>query len=208
MPKMNAIVPALSLALVAPLASCVYDNDPPRRLARDPAASAKPSAPAEATPPPRTPTSPAAGSPLLVEVDTDQTMNAVGGDGVGVFIEYGRGGKWHVWWTCDTDQTKQACDFAVGASVATGAITNVDATELAGGFITSPTPSRVDAKSTVTTEVRGIRFDTAPGAVITLEASVGGLKDGSFLFFVQNGKVNGGYAGKLTNPLMLQGATP
>jgi hypothetical protein len=44
--------------------------------------------------------------------------------------------------------------------------------------------------------------------VITVEASVGGVKDGSFLFFVQDGKVNGGYAGKLTNPLQLQGKTP
>jgi hypothetical protein len=207
MSKMNVIVPALSLAFVASLAACVYDNDPPRRLAPEPAPSVSAS-PAPSTPPPGTPTSPAAGSPLLVEVDTDQTMNAVGGDGVGVYVEYGKGGKWHVWWTCDTNQTQESCDFAVSASVASGAITNLDSTELAGGFVTSPSASRVDAKSTVTTQVRGIRFDTAPGAVITVEASVGGLKDGSFLFFVQNGKVNGGYTGKLTNPLLLQGATP
>jgi hypothetical protein len=203
--KTNVIAPALSLAVAASLAGCVYDNDPPRRLAPDPTPTV---APPSSAPPPGTPSSPAAGSPLLVEVDTDQTMNAVGGDGVGVFIEYARGGKWHVWWTCDTNQTGQSCDFAVSIYAGGGPITNLDSTELAGGFVTSPTASRLDAKSTVSTEVRGIRFDTAPGGVIQVEASVGGLKDGSFLFFVQNGKVNGDYKGKLTNPLALQGNTP
>ena len=51
-------------------------------------------------------------------------------------------------------------------------------------------------------------FTTAPGAVLTVEASVGGLKDAAFLFFVQDGKVNGGVQSKLTNPLQLRGSTP
>jgi hypothetical protein len=144
---------------------------------------------------------------MLVEIDTDQTMTAAGGEGVGVFIEYAKGGHWHVWWTCDTKQTKQSCDFAVSASAVSG-ITNVDGAELTGGFVASPSSSRVDATSKTTTEVHGVRFDTAPGAVITVDASVGGLKDGAFLFFVQSGKVNGGFTGKLTNPLQVQGNTP
>jgi len=194
----------LSLVLVPTLAACVYDNDPPRRLAPEPAYTASPTP----TTPPAPTTPPTSTTPMLVEVDTDQTMNAAGGEGVGVFIEYAKGGKWRVWWTCDTNQTKQPCDFAVSASVESGALANVDASELAGGFVTAPTPARLDARSTITTEVRGLRFETAPGAVITIEASVGSIKDGSFLFFVQNGKVNGGFTGKLTNPLRLQGATP
>jgi hypothetical protein len=145
---------------------------------------------------------------MLVEIDTDQTMDAVGGDGVGVFIEYSKGGHWHVWWTCDTTQTRQSCDFSVSATAASGTITNVDATALPAGAVSSATPSRVDAKSTTTTELHGVRFDTKPGAVITVDAAVGGLKDGAFLFFVQDGKVNGGFAGKLTNPLQFQGNAP
>jgi hypothetical protein len=154
--------------------------------------------------------SPSSGSatPMLVEVDTDQTMNAAGGDGVGVFVEYGKGGHWHVWWTCDTLKTQQSCDFAVTLSVAAGQIGKLDASELAGGFVASPTPSRIDAKSTTTTEVDGVRFDSDPGAVLTLQASVGGVVDGAYIFFVQAGKLNGGFAGKLTNPLQLQGTIP
>lgn len=145
---------------------------------------------------------------MLVEVDADQTMDAVGGEGVGVFVEYARGGHWHVWWTCDTTRTNQSCEFSVGAAAASGTVTNVDATELEGGYVASSSDSRVEAGSTITTQVHGIRFDTAPGAVITVDATVGGLKDGAFLFFIQGGKVNGGYAGKLTNPLQFQGNAP
>lgn len=145
---------------------------------------------------------------MLVEIDTDQTMTAVGGDGVGVFIEYAKGGRWHVWWTCDTARTQQACEFSVSAAATSGNISNLDSAELEGGFTTSPTASRVDATSTTTMQVHGIRFDTDPGAIITIDAAVGGLKDGAFLFFVQDGKVNGGFAGRLTNPLQVQGKTP
>ena len=161
----------------------------------------------ERTPAPITPGN-SSPSPMLVEIDADQTMTAVGGEGVGVFIEYFKGGHWHVWWTCDTAQTRQSCDFSVSAAAASGNVSNVDASELAGGFVTTSTASRVEAKSTTTTEVHGIRFDTNPGAIVTVDASVGGLKDGAFLFFVQDGKVNGGFAGKLTNPLQLQGNAP
>jgi hypothetical protein len=145
---------------------------------------------------------------MLVEIDADKTMDAVAGDGVGLFIEYGKGGHWHLSWTCDTSRTRQSCDFSISASTASGNITNVDASELTGGFHTSPTSSRLDMTSTTTTEKHGIRFDTSPGAVITVDAAVGGIKDGAFLFFVQDGKVNGGFTGKLTNPLQAQGNTP
>lgn len=189
-------------ALLSSVAACVYDNDPPRPMdAYGPPAPPPPSG-GSVPPPAATP------APMLVEVDTDQTMTAEPGMGVGVFIEYGTGGKWHVWWTCDTSKTGQSCDFAVGASVATGTISDLDASELPGGFVETQAPSRVAARATTRMEVHGIRFTTEPGAVLTVEASVGGVLDGAFLFFVQDGKINGGYTGKLTNPLELQGKTP
>lgn len=211
---MNVMKSAVSLLVVtlsAGLTACVYENEAPRRLAPEPKPYSPDPAPTAgdpgSTPPPAT-SGNASPSPMLVEIDSDQTMTAVGGEGVGVFIEYFKGGHWRLWWTCDTAQTRQSCDFNVSAAAASGNITNVDAAELPGGFVTASTPSRVDAKSTTTTEVHGIRFDTNPGAVITVDASVGGLKDGAFLFFVQDGKVNGGFTGKLTNPLQLQGNAP
>jgi hypothetical protein len=205
----------LSLALLpSTLFACVYDNEPPRRLSPDPA-------PYEAAAPSgegtadgsggggtTSPGSAASPSPMLVQVDTDQTMTADPGQGVGVFIEYAAGGKWHIWWTCDTAKTDQSCDFSVSATAKAGNISNADASRLEGGFMTTPTPSSVEAKVTTSNEVHGITFDTSPGVVITLKASMGGITDGSFFFFVQDGKVNGGYPGQLTNPLQLQGSTP
>lgn len=195
--------PLVVFALAATsLTGCIYEDERPRRLAPEPYSTAGSASASGEPTPPRSP------APMLVEIDTDQTMNAIGGEGVGVFVEYSKGGRWHIWWTCDTAETRQSCDFSVSAAAVSGDITHVDASELAGGFVTTRDASRIDAKSTTTTELHGLRFDTAPGVAITLEAAVGGLKDGAFLFFVQDGKVNGGFTGKLTNPLQLQGNVP
>ncbi len=184
---------------------CVIENDRPRRLGPEPAYSVPGE---EETSGGTTGGTPVATAPLLVEVDTDQTMTADPGQGVGVFVEYGAGGKWHVWWTCDTTRTNKVCDVDVTITSGNGPIANLDAAALTGGYVATPEPARLEASVRTTTEVHGVTFDTLPGAIITLEASVSGLRDGSFLFFVQDGKVRGGFQGVLTNPLQLQGKTP
>ncbi|HVJ93324.1 MAG TPA: hypothetical protein VM580_26165 [Labilithrix sp.] len=212
--KMSRGFLLFGLALVAPsVTACTFRSDPPYRhdhghghdksiVSPDDQPSGGGGGGSSSNP------DPSGVAPMLVEVDTDQTMSAEGGQGVGVFVEYASGGHWHLWWTCDTLQTQQSCDFVVSAVAASGNLRNVDSSEVNRGSVTSPSASRVDAKTTTTTEVHGIRFDTDPGEVITVEASVGGLTDGAFLFFVQAGKVNGGFSGKLTNPLQFQGSTP
>lgn len=194
---------SVPLALLLSLGGfgCVYENEPPRRLVVD-------EGPVQNDPPAASSSPTAAPTPMLVEVDADQTMTAVGGDGVGVFIEYYKGGHWHLTWTCDTTRTQKTCDFVINASAASGAITNVDSSSLPSGSVSTPTSARVELRTTTTTELHSLRFDTPAGAVLTVDAAVSGLKDGAFLFFVQDGKVNGGFTGKLTNPLQLQGNAP
>jgi hypothetical protein len=196
----HAVAAFLPLALVG----CVLENGPPRRLSPEP--EPPPAQPSPDDPP--APSSPVSPAPLLVEIDTDQTMLVEPGEGVGVFIEYASGGHWALRWTCDTLVTGQDCDVNLSATAASGNVTDVDARGLAGGFVTTPTPSRVEARVRTGEEIHGIHFATSPGAVITVEATIGGLRDGSFFFFVQDGKVNGGYTGRLTNPLQVQGHTP
>ncbi|HSO35411.1 MAG TPA: hypothetical protein VLT33_22940, partial [Labilithrix sp.] len=109
--------------------------------------------------------------------------------------------------------SQQQCDVVLAATAATGTIDALNSDQLQGGTVATPDPSRVEARVTTTNQVHGITFTTTPGAVITLEATVGGLTEGpgpnrSFFFFVQNGKINGGYTGRLTNPLQLQGNKP
>ena len=202
----NFLLLASMTALAASLTACSDDFDR-HYYSYDDYSSGSSSG--TTTPSPATSASPDGGvAPLLVVVDTNQTMNAVGGDGVGVFVEYAAGGHWHVWWTCDTNQTQAQCNFVVGITAASGAITKLDASQLSGGFASLSSATQLDASSTTTTTVTGVKFDTDPGAQITLDATMGNLTDGSFLFFVQDGKVNGGYAGTLSNPLSLVGSTP
>lgn len=153
-------------------------------------------------------------TPMLVVVDTNQVMNADPGLGVGIFTEYTAGGGWHVWWTCDTTTSGLPCDVTLTATAESGALTGLDTGELLqAGTATQPDETSVNVSVTTTTEVHGIKFTTDPGAIMQLTATIGGLSDGpgpnrSFYFFVQDGKINGGYTGVLTNPLQFQGNTP
>ena len=148
-------------------------------------------------------------TPILVDVDTNKTMDADPGGGVGVFTEYTAGGHWHLWWTCDSlVNPKSTCPFDVRISVASGAITNVQTEKFEDKDSVVTSAKTITAQTTATTDLDGIVFDTDPGAIITLDASIGGQHDPRFLFFVQKGKINGGFTGTLTNPLMLEGSTP
>jgi len=142
-------------------------------------------------------------------VDPDQTLQQPGGQGVGVFTQYQTGGHWNVWWTCDTGVTGLSCNFQIKVSVGSGAVTNV-AGQLSepGDQPSQPGPTEVAATTVTTTAIDGITFDTAPGAIITLDAKLDGNESGSFLFFVQDGKVNGGYRGPLADPLMFEPSSP
>jgi hypothetical protein len=146
--------------------------------------------------------------PMLVLVDTDRVMNANPGDGVGVFTEYRSGGHWRVWWTCDTNKTSQSCSFTVSATTS-GAISNAAGISLqADDSVQQINGTGVSAATTTTVSVQGMTFDTAPGATITLDAQMDGQESGEILFFVQDGKINGGYMGTLTDPLQLQPSVP
>jgi hypothetical protein len=148
-------------------------------------------------------------NPILADVATGGTLNAKPGDGVGVFTEYTTGGHWHVWWTCDTNKTGATCPMDVKVSVASGAISGTTADDSpTAGSVAASTPQQIEIVTTTTTSTDGVRFDTTAGATITLSASISCVFDGSYFFFVQDGKVNGGFTGTLTDPIMLEGAAP
>jgi hypothetical protein len=152
--------------------------------------------------------------PMLVDVDPNQTMNATPGDGVGVFVQYKTGGHWTVWWTCDTNKTGQPCSFDNGVSVSKGTITNVASMTpgIAATGVTQNAPGAIAAQTNTSTGADGITFDTPLTAgqvpVITVDAKVNGQENGGWLFFVQDGKINGGTNDTLTDPLMFEPTTP
>jgi hypothetical protein len=146
--------------------------------------------------------------PMLVDVDPNLTLTAQPGEGVGVFTEYRTGGHWHVWWTCDTNQTGLGCHFDVAVSTS-GAITNLAGEGLqATDQVLQASASQITAITQTSTAIGGVTFDTSPAAIITLDAKMDGQDRGDLLFFVQRGQVNGGYTGTLTDPLMLEPSTP
>jgi hypothetical protein len=152
--------------------------------------------------------------PMLVDVDPNQTMNASPGDGVGVFVQYKTGGHWTIWWTCDTNKTGESCAFDNTVSVGKGTIANVGSMTpgLAPTGVTQSSPENMEAQTTTTTGVDGVTFDTPLTSgdvpVITLDAKVNGVENPSWLFFVQDGKINGGTTDTLTDPLMFEPSTP
>jgi len=152
--------------------------------------------------------------PMLVDVDPNRTMNASPGEGVGVFTQYETGGHWDIWWTCDTSKTSLPCAFDVTVTVSTGTISNVTGQTLeTSDTLTVVSTQDIELVTTTTTGVDGVTFDTVVPAgttpIITLTAKLNGQADaGSYLFFVQDGEINGDYAGTLTDPLMLEPSSP
>ncbi len=165
------------------LAACVYTHSDPN-------------------PPPDT-----NAQPITVVVDTGQTMNVQGGQGVGVFVEYRAGGHWHVYWSCDTALSGLACDFQMtmsGKSIANATPNQFTSSD----SLSSSTPDVLVATSHTTTGVSGVDFDATPGADVKIDMNVSGLRDGRFFFFVQNGQVNGNFQGILTDPLIFEPSAP
>jgi hypothetical protein len=152
--------------------------------------------------------------PMLVDVDPNQTMNATAGDGVGVFVQYKTGGHWNIWWTCDTNKTGETCSFDNTVTVSKGTIANLadmNPTTVATG-VTQTAPGTVQAQTNTSTGIDGVTFDTPLTAgqvpVITLDAKVNGQENPAWLFFVQNGQINGNTKDMLTDPLMFEPSTP
>ena len=152
--------------------------------------------------------------PMLVDVDPNQTMNATAGDGVGVFVEYKTGGHWIVWWTCDTNKTGESCSFDNLVTVSKGTIANVGSMTpgVAPTGVTQNAAGAIEAQTNTTTGIDGVTFDTplttGEVPVITLDAKVNGQDNPTWLFFVQDGKINGGTTDLLTDPLMFEPTTP
>ena len=124
---------------------------------------------------------------------------------MGVFVEYAAGGKWHVFWSCDTNHTQRTCDYQVKVRAAQGKLSGV--TDESGRPVAT-TSGEIAVRRTIGQQNDGVRFSGEPGGVVTLEVTLDGRTDDFLFFFVQNGKQNGGYEGNLTNPIQLQGKSP
>jgi hypothetical protein len=146
---------------------------------------------------------------MVVQVDPGRTLTASPGQGVGLFAQYQAGGHWQLTWSCDTQLTGQSCPYQVTVVSRGGAITNAMAlAPQAGDTLTQPAPEEIDTATLTSTALSGATFDTPAGAQVDVDVLIDGAKAGVTLFFVQNGTVNGGYAGALTDPLVFEPLSP
>jgi hypothetical protein len=147
--------------------------------------------------------------PMLAFVDAGRTLNATPGQGVGVFVTYQPGGQWLIQWTCDTSITQESCFFDIAVSSDTGSAAQLVNDSLApGGTVQDLNGSVTDIQTTTTTEEDQAAFSTTPGATITVNVELNGQPSGQYFFFVQNGIVNGGYQGTLTDPMEFEPTSP
>lgn len=143
----------------------------------------------EPEPPPVVVDPPALDTPVQVAITPDKTLQADAGEGVGIFVEYVAGGRWHVWTACDTNKSKLACDFEVFAIPEKGAkISNVLAAEALEGGDAAELLDDGSAHLSVSTstEFDGMTFDTTPGAVVELEVYFDGHPDSRVVFWYGN----------------------
>ncbi len=147
--------------------------------------------------------------PMVVEVDPNGTLSATPGLGVGVFTQYVSGGHWLVWWTCDTEVTGQSCAFTISITPVQGTVSNVQGIQNGTtAAVAGASPSGFALTSNTSTARNQVSFDAQPGASIELDAFVEPSPNENYLFFVQNQRVNGGYQGDLTDPLILEPSSP
>ena len=109
-------------------------------------------------------------------IDTDQRLAVDPGDGVGVFVEYGSGGHWHVYMTCDTARSGLACNYdvvvqPVGPSQIRAALPDDlepdDSISLRGGDF-----AQVVARTDF--DYDGFFVDTEPGVTLSIDAYLDG----------------------------------
>lgn len=158
-------------------------------------------------------------TPIVATIDTGRTMSVVAGSGYEIYIEYESShgsdnlGHWNLEWTCDG--RPGGCGHDVKVSVSDGEITNsdyrfkIDSDHSSGQGIEQPEGTRFHAYVLTSSDaVDGVRFDTKPGATITLAALFDDKPDPARFVFVENGLVSGGYKGPLSDPIRLEPSSP
>lgn len=124
-------------------------------------------------------------------VDQGAVMDAEAGAGVGVFVELLGEGRWHVWWTCDSERSREACHYAIRLRAPSGEPVRVNATSRERLTL------RYDDRDLVVTattgsEVHELVVEAGENDGIEVAASVNGVVDGRYVFFVSNGHVRNG----------------
>jgi hypothetical protein len=140
-------------------------------------------------------------SPATLDIDTDQTITTMPGQGVGIFVEYATGGIWTVFTACDTNISGDPCDIDVFAvpvdnSVTIGNVTGVN--------FQGPDAIEIQQDGTVhmfvetTTGLDGMTFTAMANASIEFEVYLDGALHPEFIYWIGDGVL---HTGSPTDPV-------
>lgn len=144
---------------------------------------------------------------VLATIDTNATLDTTPGEGIGAFVEYAEGGRWHVFTACDTVLSGLPCYFNVIAVLAEGATYSAlqeDSLESYEDEIYEYADG-VELVTVTRNEVDGMYFDAPPGDVVRFEVYLDGEPDARFIYWVGGGAVHNGAP---SNPIDLKPSEP
>jgi hypothetical protein len=146
------------------------------------------------------------GDVVRAAIDTGAKLQTVAGDGVGAFIEYEQGGRWHVFTTCDTRLSGLPCYFNVIATLPEGASyggLSEESLESEDGIYEYA--DGVELATVTREDVDGMYFDAPAGEVVRFEVYLDDGLDARFIYWVGGGAVHNGAP---TNPIDLLPSAP
>jgi len=146
--------------------------------------------------------------PMLMSIETDVALDAVPGDGVGVFVEYYAGGVYRVWTTCDTNYSGSVCPMDIFMSVDVDSrIDAITTDDLEGADLVNinEAAGTVDMHVDTSVDYDAIEISTTPGAVLRLEVLIDGVPQPRFVYWFGNGVLHNGAP---TSPVDLVPTSP
>ena len=140
-------------------------------------------------------------------VQPDQVFEAKPGEGVGIFVEYQTGGKWHVFTTCDTFVSKAVCSFDIFAGARSATELRAYATDEVEGFdeLKDLGDGTVELIADTDSDTDGLVLELDPGTPLRLEVYLDGQSAQSFVYWVSDDTV---HAGVPENPVQFVPVTP
>lgn len=143
---------------------------------------------------------------VVATIDADQTLETQPGEGIGAFIEYAEGGRWHVYTACDTDVSGLPCYFNVIATLPAGATYTVqDEESLEGEDQVYEYADGFELVTVTESDLDGVYVDASAGGVVRFEVWLDDAPDARFIYWIGGGAVHNGAP---TNPIDLKPSVP
>ncbi len=142
---------------------------------------------------------------VKAKIDAGQTLETTPGDGIGVFVEYAKGGTWHVYTACDTARSGYSCAHDVLVTVMGSTYKNLRNDSLEGQDRVDQFADGFQLLAETSSDLDGVYFDANPGATVRFDVYLDGSPDGRFFYWFGGGAL---HAGAPSNPIDLVPSEP